>query len=129
MKSSLLGILRKCGTLVAVLMLMSVAAAAPALAVTKGAVTPRLVYRAVGPRDYQYTWGGNMTGWKRGNLTIDAKFYVGASQAGERSNKCNNSTYCTLADTTNSYPYAKQVRVVVTGCGPGGCETVSKSWG
>ena len=34
--------------LVAVLMLMSVAAAAPALAVTKGAVTPRLVSRLSG---------------------------------------------------------------------------------
>jgi hypothetical protein len=128
-KSSLLGILRKCGTLVAVLMLMSVAAAAPALAVTKGAVTPRLVYKAAGPRLNEYTWGGNMTGWKRGNLTIGAKFYVGGSQAGDRSNDCNNSTSCSLADTTNTYPFAKQVRVVVTGCGPGGCETVSKSVG
>jgi hypothetical protein len=129
MKSSLLGILRKCGVVVAVLMLMSVAAAAPALAVT-GAVTPRLVYKAAGPRLYEYTWGGNMTGWKRGTLTIEAKFYVAGSQAGERGpTKCLNSTYCTLADTTSTYPYPKQVKVVVTGCGPGGCVTESKSWG
>jgi hypothetical protein len=130
MKSSLLVVLRKYGAAVAVMVLISVAAAAaPAFAVTKGAVTPRLVFKAVGPRDYQYTWGGNMTGWARGNLTIDAKFYVGGSQAGSRSNECNNSTYCTLADTTNTYPYEKSVKVTVTGCGPGGCETESKSIG
>lgn len=129
MKRSLSATLGKCGAVAVVIALTSMSATAPALATVKGAVTPRLVYKAAGPRLYEYTWGGNMTGWARGTLTIDAKFYVAGSQVGDRSNECENSTYCTLADTTNTFPYPKQVKVTVTGCGPGGCETVSKSWG
>ena len=111
----------------AVLVAVSLAAAAPALAVTKGAVTPILTVQAGGKYYYTVTWGGNMTGWKRGTLTIDVKFFVDGSLAGQRSNECENSTSCSVPNTTQTFSELKAWTVTVEGCGPGGCDSASKS--
>ena len=98
MKISLPAFLRRCGLFAAILMMVSLGGAAPARAVTKGAVTPVLIVQASGKYNWDVTWGGTMTGWARGNLTIVAKFYVDGTLAGTRDNDCENSTYCEVAN-------------------------------
>jgi hypothetical protein len=126
MMRSLLGILPKCGAFVAALVLVMSLGGTPAWAVTRGGVTPILVVTASGKNVWNVKWGGNMVGWKRGTLTIDVKFYVGGREADSRDNTCDNSTSCSVPDHYVTYSEAKGWSVTATGCGPGGCRTVSK---
>jgi hypothetical protein len=130
MKSSLAGILRKCAfafAFVAATLMLIPLGAAPALAITRGAVTPVLTVQAAGKYNWNVTWGANMTGWKRGTLTITAKFYVNGAFRAETSHDCTHSTFCEVPNTTTQFSSPKAWSVVATGCGPGGCETETKS--
>lgn len=126
MKSSLLGILGKCGAFVAALVLVMSLGGAPAWAVTKGSTTAVLTVTSSGKNVWNVKWGGNMTGWKKGTLVLDVVFYVGGREANSAHKQCDFSTSCSVPDHYQTYSEAKGWSVTATGCGPGGCDTMTK---
>lgn len=120
-----LRILRKWGILVAPLLLIGFAAV-PAQAVT-GAVTPILSVQSAGREGVDVTWGANMTGWQRGTLTLNVKFFAGGVLVNQENRSCSNCTSLPTPNITQFFFNPKAFEVEAEGCGPGGCETETKS--
>jgi hypothetical protein len=128
MKHRPTGILQKLGVsvvTVAALMFVSLGAAPSASAVTKGSATA-VLYTMPSTHGMLVTWGGNMTGWARGDLDIKVWFYKNDTQAGYESRSCKNCTSLSVPNTELTLPDGTPVGVKVEGCGPGGCDTHTK---